>query len=419
MSQLALLGGRPQRAMPFPAWPVGTDADSRAVQDTVSSGQWAYLSRRGVFASHTVEVQEAFAAYHGARHALLVCNGSIALELAFLAAGIGPGDEVIVPALTFVATASAIIRAGGRPVFVDVDAETYCLDPGAAAAAITARTRAVVPVHLGCCLADMDALPELARRHNLLLIEDCAHVAGARWRGQGVGSFGEFGCFSFQLTKPLTCGEGGAILTSSDDLRARCYALLNCGRTPPGQHVVDLPLGWNLRMGELQAALLLSQFHRLEHWRQVREENVRALLGGLADLPWIEPVRFDERVTQRQFYYLTLRYRSEGLDGISRDTVIEALNAEGIPTQAAYTPLYREPLFVNARTQQVRPTPYPGALPSYGGVSCPVAERAARHEIVNLPHPLLLGTEDDVADIVAAFHKIDRHRGELGDVDPP
>jgi dTDP-4-amino-4,6-dideoxygalactose transaminase len=413
MSQLALLGGPPVRALPFPAWPVASDADRLAVQDTVTSGQWAYLSRRGVFASRTVEVQEALAAYHGARHALLVCNGSIALELACLAAGIGPGDEVLVPALTFVSTASAIIRAGGIPVFVDVDPKTYCLDPDAVAAAITPRTRAIVPVHLGCCLADMDALPELAHRHGLLLIEDCAHVVGARWKGQGVGSFGAVGCLSFQLTKPLTCGEGGAILTSSDELRDRCYTLLNCGRTPYGENVADLPLGWNLRMGELQAALLLSQFHRLEHWRQVREDNARMLLARLAELPWIESVELDERVTQRQFYYLTLRYRSERLEDIPRDTIIQALNAEGIPTQPAYTPLYREPLFVDLGSQQVRRTPYPGALPSYEGVACPAAERAARHEIINLPHFVLLGAQDDTADIAAAFHKIDRWHTEL------
>jgi dTDP-4-amino-4,6-dideoxygalactose transaminase len=137
------------------------------------------------------------------------------------------------------------------------------------------------------------------------------------------------------------------------------------------------------------------------------------LLAGLADLSWIEPVAFDERVTQRQFYYLTLRYRSERMDRIGRDTLIQALNAEGISTQAAYTPLYREPLLVDGRSQQVRSTPYPGVLPAYQDVTCPVAERAAQHEIVNLPHPLLLGTKDDVADIVAAFHKVDRHHAEL------
>jgi dTDP-4-amino-4,6-dideoxygalactose transaminase len=206
MSKLAVLGGTPIRTELYPDWPVFDDRDVQAVSDVVRSGRWGGYPYPG---PQTAAFTQRFAEMQGGGYPVAMVNGTVTMEVALRAVGVGWGDEVLVPAYTFQATAAAPMAAGAIPVIVDIDPETYCMDPKAIEAAITPRTRAIIPVHLGAEMADMDAIMEIADRHNLVVIEDCAHAHGAKWRGKGAGTFGHFGSFSLQSSKILTTGEGG------------------------------------------------------------------------------------------------------------------------------------------------------------------------------------------------------------------
>src|SRR5574340_1207733 len=227
MSELALLGGRPIRTRAFPAWPRATPRDSARLQEVLESGNWGGHPFPNRLAR---EFSSSFAAYHGASYGCCVANGTIALVAALQAAGIRYSDEVIVPAYTWDGTAGAVLYAGAVPVFADVDLDTYCLDVNSARAAVTPRTKAIIPVHLAMRFADMDAVLKLASEHGLRVIEDCAHAHGGEYNGRGAGSMGDAGCFSFQSSKIMTCGEGGAVITSRLDIFEVLQSVVNCGR---------------------------------------------------------------------------------------------------------------------------------------------------------------------------------------------
>jgi dTDP-4-amino-4,6-dideoxygalactose transaminase len=232
MGHLALAGGQPLHRTPFPSWPVWGQAEIDAVQAVVESGRWGATQGTEV---HSFETE--FAAYHEAAYGIAVVNGTVALKLALTAAGVGVGDEVIVPGYTFVATATAALEIGAVPVFADIDAQTYTLDPSSAAACVTPRTRAIIPVHLGGRPADMEALLALAQRHDLAVIEDAAQAWGASWQERKVGTLGHIGCFSFQSSKNITAGEGGIMLTNDPAIAAMAQSLSNCGRQKDGAWV--------------------------------------------------------------------------------------------------------------------------------------------------------------------------------------
>ncbi|MEM3046659.1 MAG: DegT/DnrJ/EryC1/StrS family aminotransferase, partial [Candidatus Bathyarchaeia archaeon] len=208
MAKLALKGGEPVRRTPFPKWPIWDERELRGLREVLESGVWGIGGRK------QKEFEERFAAYQDAAYGVTVPGGTAALEVALRAAGIGAGDEVIIPAYTFVATASAILAVNALPVFADVEPDTYTLDVASAERLVTPRTKAVIPVHIAGRPTDMDAVMELAARHRLTVIEDACQAWGAQWRGRGVGSIGHLGCFSFQSSKNITCGEGGIVLTN-------------------------------------------------------------------------------------------------------------------------------------------------------------------------------------------------------------
>ncbi|MGH2900469.1 MAG: DegT/DnrJ/EryC1/StrS family aminotransferase, partial [Solirubrobacteraceae bacterium] len=247
-SALAIHGGAPVRTRSWPAWPEHGEPERAALARVLASGSW------GGYPSPNTEARafaEAFATFTDSAHAVPCANGTFSLALALQAARVPPGAEVITPAYTFVGTAGGIIAAGCVPVFADVDPDSYCLDPRAVEAALTPRTAAIMPVHLACSLADMDALGEIARRRGLLVVEDCAHAHGAKWRGKAAGSLGQLGSFSLQSTKLLTAGEGGVVTTSDATFAARLGSLVNCGRKEPGFDAFpEQMLGYNLRMTE-------------------------------------------------------------------------------------------------------------------------------------------------------------------------
>ncbi len=406
--KLALHGGTAVRQEPWAAWPEFGETEREALARVLDSRSW------GGFPSPNTEASafaEEFAAYVGARHAALCANGTFSLTLALQAARVSPGAEVVTTAYSFVGTPGAIVEAGCVPVFVDIDPDSYCIDPEQVEAAITPRTEALMPVHLACSMADLDRLGEIAERRGLLLVEDCAHAHGARWRDRGAGSVGDFGSFSMQSTKLLTAGEGGAVTTRDDVYAQRLQSLVNCGRKEAAYR--DFPeqmLGHNLRITEWQAAVLRCQLARLPGQHERRAVRIAQLERAAADLPGFTALPHDKRVTQRTSYQFILRYDAAALGGVPRDAVIHALHAEGVPCSGRfYVPLNEDPLF--------SPDPHTNAAARAGAnwsqQVYPVTRRAAYDEAIWLPHELFLGSEADVDDLVRALTKVQEGAAEL------
>jgi dTDP-4-amino-4,6-dideoxygalactose transaminase len=399
--KLAIHGGDPVRTRPWPPWPEFGEAEREALQRVLESRNW------GGHPSPNVEARalsREFAAYVGSSHAVPTLNGTISLTLALQAARVSPGAEVITTAYTFVATASAIVEAGCVPVFVDVLPETYCIDPDQVDAALSPRTEAILPVHLACSMADLDRLGELARRRGLLLVEDCAHAHGARWRGRGAGSIADFGSFSTQSTKLMTAGEGGLITTSNDTYEQRLQSLVNCGRKESGyDRFPEQMLGTNARMTEWQAAVLREQLRRLPGQNERRAARIERFEKEIAAVPGLRSLARDERVTNRTAYQFILRYDSESFAGVPRDDALLALMAEGVPCSGRfYVPIPEDPLFA----MDPKTNPVARNSVDYSGRAFPVASRAAYEESIWLPHFLFLGEEKDVDDLITAFAKV-------------
>ena len=409
MSQLALNGGKAVRSKPFPKWPVVDRRDEQAVLGVLRSGAWGRHRGRRV-----TEFEERWAALCGAPWSLAVANGTLAIETALRALSIGAGDEVILPSYTFVATASTVLAVGALPVFCDIDPGTFCIDPRKIPGLITARTRAILPVHIGGHPADMTAITAIARRRGLKVIEDAAQAHLASWRGRNVGFWGDLAAFSFQSSKNLSSGEGGAVVGSDPALREACWALHTCGRTTGGLWYKHPHLGWNFRMSEFHAALLLSQMARLRRQAAVRERNARDLERRLGAIPGIAPLAPAEGVTRHARHLFIFRYDARHFAGLPRDRFLKALQAEGIPCGGGYVPIHREGLLKETLTGRLYRRLYPGLRwDAYiGRFDLPETERACA-EGVWLTQNLLLGTARDMRDIADAVEKILRHAEEL------
>ena len=409
MSQkLALLGGRPLRTRPFTAWPIFGKADERRLLRALRSGQWGKLDGPEV-----AEFERRFAARHGCRHGIGVVNGTVSLRLALMAAGIRAGDEVIVPPYTFYSTASAVIEANAVPVFADIDLDTFNLDPVAAAAAVTPRTRAIIPVHFAGQPADMTAFMRLAKRRDLVVIEDAAHAHGASFRNRPAGSLGHQGSFSFQSTKNLTSGEGGIITTNDGTLAERCRALHNCGRIPGGAWYEHHLLAGNYRLGELQGALLNSQLDRLETQTATRDRNGRYLASRLARLPGVHPQKRPASCTRHSYHLFMVRLDGR-IFGAPRAAVIQALQAEGIPCSGGYAmSLHRQPMF---RHQAFGPyLPQARGKLDYRKTHCPNSDLICREQGLWIEQRIFLGPRADMDDIARAFAKVHEHHQALAD----
>jgi len=405
-SSLALFGGTPIRTRPFPAWPVfGAEEEHRLLR-VLRSGHWGRLD-----GSEVSEFEARFAAMHGCRHAIAVVNGTVALRIALLAAGIRAEDEVIVPPYTFVATATAVLEANAIPIFADIDRQTFNLDPAAVKAAITPRTRAIVAVHFAGQPADMDAIMALAADRGILVLEDAAHAHGAAYRGRPAGSLGHIAAFSFQSSKNLTAGEGGIITTSDDALAAACRSIHNCGREPDGIWYEHHVVSGNYRLGEFQGAVLNGQLDRLAGQTETRDRNGRCLAARLAAIPGLHPQRRPPECTRHSHHLFMLRIDPAEF-GAPRTPVIAALSAEGIPCSAGYGySLPDQPLFRNKAFGPF--VPRAAAAIDYSASRCPNSDLICREQALWLGQNLLLGTLDDMEDIVRAFEKVHAHRDEL------
>jgi dTDP-4-amino-4,6-dideoxygalactose transaminase len=399
MGKLAILGGKPVRKKSFAAWPVFGREERQALNRVLGSRNWGgypFPNR------HAESFARRFAQAHGARYGLAVANGTVAIEIALKAAGIGPGDEVIVPAYTWEGTVGPILRLGAVPVFVDVRPETYCMDAELARRAITPRTRALLPVHLGMRFADLDALARLAREHKLAMIEDCAHAHGGRWRNRGAGATGLAGAFSFQSSKLMTAGEGGAVITQSLEAFERAQTYTNCGRASATDRYRNRLLGFNYRMTEFQAAILEAQLRRLPRQQQTRAANMEWFGRQIAGVPGLGLLQAESRITRPAAYQYVFKYLNTEVD---RAAFLGALEMEGVPCDGVfYEPVYKSPLYA------VDLKDFPAlARRSSGGRgrwNCPVSERAAYQESVWLPHHIFLGSQRDTQDIAGAVMKV-------------
>ncbi len=400
MEKLAIDGGEPIRKKGFHGWPVWDESELDALREVLESGVW------GVGGEKVPEFEQKFADYVGVKHGICVTSGTTALEIALKAGGVGPGDEVIVPPYTFMATASAVLQVNAIPIFADIDPETYNIDPKEAEKAITERTKAIIPVHIGGCPADMDAIMDIAKRHNLIVIEDCAQAHSAEWRGKKVGSIGDMGCFSFQSSKNLCSGEGGIITTNNQELGDKCWSFHNCGRVRQGAWYEHPLLGSNLRMTEWQAAILLSQMRRLDEQTKTRNENALYLDEKLSEIEGIKPQKRDERVTTHAYHLYIFRYDASKFNNVPRSKFLQALSAEGIPCSPGYNPLYKDNLFKAPIEKCPLSCGYYKGKVDYTKVECPVAEKACREEGVWFFQSMFLGDKSDMDDIVNAIKKI-------------
>lgn len=395
--ELALLGGTPVRTEAMPTWPAPGDEEVAAVTEVLRSGKINYWTGDKC---RTFEMR--YAESVGAQHGIAVANGTLALELALRAWGIGPGDEVVVPARSFVATASCVVAVGARPVFADIDPTSNALTADTVAAVLTHRTQAVIVVHLGGYPADMDPIMELAGEHDLIVIEDCAQAHGAVYKGRPVGSIGHAGCFSFCQDKIIPTGEGGMLVLSDDVVYRRAWEYKDHGKsmakladpTPEDgtsyRWLVD-SFGTNFRLGEMEAALGLVGLAKLPEWHALRTRNAERLIAGLADVPGIH-VEMPEPGLVHAYYRVYGRIDLEALaEGWDRDRVLSVIRAEGVGVQyGSCAELYREKAYVDA-----------GYVPPTQLCS---AARAHLDSVAFFVHPTL--ADADIDDTVAAVRKV-------------
>jgi len=425
MAKLAINGGTPIKDIknnPWPAWPVWGKEEEKSLIEVLNSGVWSYNGPK------ETEFNKLFAEFTGTKYAVCTVNGTVTLQIALEALGIGVGDEVILPGLTWQATAATIIDVNAIPVLVDVCEDTWCIDPKEIEKAITPKTKAVIPVHLYGAFADMDAIMEIAKKHNLVVIEDCAHKHGGEWNGKKAGSIGNVGSFSYQLSKHLTAGEGGSVTTNDPILAERMDALRNCGRRPEGDEYINVDKGagvygddgnflqsGNFRITEFQAAILIEGLKRLPEQNKVRNENGAYLNSLFLDILGVTPLKRDKRETKKAYFNFAFRYNKDEFKGLSIEKFRSALEAEiGIGVDSSYEPLNNCSLYVphtkparhklnDAYWKAIDPTQF----------SLPVSEKIHKEESVCIHHKVLMGTKADMDMVASAIKKIYDNIDEL------
>jgi dTDP-4-amino-4,6-dideoxygalactose transaminase len=360
-----------------------------------------------------------FAELHTVKHAQCVNTGTVAIQASLKAIGIRPGDEVIVPAYTWEGTVGPVLLINAVPVFVDVDPETYCLDAKLIEQAITPKTKAILPVHLGMRFADMDEILRIAQKHNLKVIEDCAHAHGGMWKGKGAGSMGDMGAFSFQSSKLITCGEGGAVVSNNLEYMELVQSYINAGRASLTDQYHHRIIGFNYRLGEFQAAVLGPQLDRLPQQAALREKNMKHFESRLQNTPEIGLLKADPRITRLAPYGYVLKYFAATAKDIPRAAFVAALQLEGIPCDGLfYEPVYKSSLFpVDSADFPALSWGRGKALDLRTMYSCPEADKAAYHEAIWFPHQHFLGSSQDVDAIADAIHKVLANLEELRGLD--
>lgn len=412
MTKLAIRGAQAVREAPFPEWPVWDANELKAVQDVIRSGVW------GINGSHIRELEEKFAVSQDSAHGITVSSGTVALRAALIAAGLPAGCEVIVPAYTFIATATAVLEANMVPVVADIDPETCNISVSSAEALITENTRAIMPVHLAGLPADMDGVNALAAKHGLLVIEDACQAWGSEHRGRNVGALGLAGTFSFQSSKHITAGEGGMITTNDPEFAESCRSVVNCGRIRGGAWHEHGRLGGNYRLSELQAAVILVQLERYGPMLARRQAAAAYLREELGRIEGISPVGVPDYVSASSCHFMILRYDSESFGGLAKGEFIKALNAEGVrPAHGGYyIPLNRQKFLIEKNVgpfDLITRHVFRGEVIDYAKFECPVTEKLCSGQAVWLLQNLLLADSGGLEDIVRAFRKLRDNYREL------
>ena len=410
---VALLGGLPVRTSPWPRWPNWDRGTEEKLLAALRSGRWSITGPNVGADAFDQRFASAFAAFHGAAHCVPMASGSAALRAALRVLGVGPGDEVLVPGLTWVACASSVADVGAQPVLVDVDPRTLCMSPSKAERAITTRTKAIMIVHLYCTVADIDTFANIRQETGIPLIEDCSHAHGARFAGRRVGTFGDIGVFSMHQSKVLSCGEGGAAITDDDnlyDLLQQCRADGQRYRTKSTKrHLWDHePVGdirgTNLALSEFQSAILLDRLEHLEEENQRRTYSVSRFFRKLPP-EYASPLRVPPD-TRPTYFALCLRLENTFLCGLTASTVANALSSElRASIEPVEIPLNRHPL-LSAVFPRV-------ALTGNANDPCLPCSEEAYKTCILLPHNLFLAEETDLTDIAKAFSKVEANREAL------
>jgi len=345
--------------------------------------------------------EESFAVFQDAKYCISTNSGTAALWVALKAAGVKAGDEVIIPAYTFIATASAVLMANAIPVFVDIDENTFNIDPHLIQKAITEKTKAIMPVHIGGNPADLDSIINIGNQYNIPIVEDAAQAHGAEWKGKKVGAIGLGGIFSFQTSKNMTAGEGGAIITNDEHFKEACFSYHNCGRVKGGEWYEHQHLGGNFRLNALAASLLTPQLKMIDGDMELRDKNKEKLDNALKQIDGFEVTESYPQTTRSAHHLYILKYKKEKFNGIHRDIFFKAMQAEGVFTYAGYKPIYKEQLFITD------PEEYPWLKDyDYASMSLPITERICHEESVWLKQNHLLGNDKDIQDIIDAFEKV-------------
>lgn len=411
----AILGGQKIRTGEWPVWPQWKPAEyEEQVLKALRSGIW---SRAEV----VTEFERKWAETTDTKRCLTVVNGTNALITSLIQLDIGGGDEVIVTPYTWISSIQAVLIAGAMPVFVDIDPETYQMDPAKIEAKITSRTRAIMPVHILGLPANMVKIMEIAKKHKLLVVEDACQAWLAEINHRKVGTFGDAGCFSFQTSKHLPLGEGGAIVSNNDGFMDRCYSYHNVG-FPFGAVIGGIGqgsvmLGTKLRITEYTAAIGLAQLGILDEQTTLRNENAKYLRSQIKTIPGIKPYKLYESVTRAAFHMFAFRYKKEEFKGLPREQFIEALSAEGIPSMSGYSPfLNKQPYLENAFQSKNFRKMYTKEELDFKKYSenneCPENDSLCV-EAVWFQQNMLLAKKSDLDDIAKAMEKIHKNAEKI------
>jgi len=410
-AKCACLGGQPIRAKPFPRWPVWDPAAEESVLSVLRSGKWYRGS--GTVVS---QFEEKYAALLGAKRCVATMNGTNSLLTALHCLDVGVGDEVVVSPYTFIATYNVILNSVALPVFADTDPETFLINPDKIEEKINENTRAIMPVHIFGLPANMTRINAIAKKHNLKVIEDACQAWLAEWGGKKCGTLGDLGCFSFQESKHLPCGEGGAVVGNDDALMDRVWSYHNCGRPYRSvQGKTGYPIvGTNRRMTEYQAAILLNQMQRLEAETAKRVDNANYLTSRIKDIPGIVPHKLCNGATRAVYHLYPMRYKQEQFGGLPRSRFLSALSAEGIPCSSVYGPQYKDELIEAALTSKNFKRAFPKArLDRYREELHYPGNEQLCQEAVCFTQNMLLGPKSDIDDIANAIQKVYENRADL------